>query len=105
MEDVKPNSLPSLFCCRWRHLCHHTTLTAERSSMKHGPGLFRNPWKDIEKSMRSSKPGQYYFEPKKKHLESPLSAWFHWEFFGGRCKFRTCDPCSVKTPTFHHFPI
>ena len=24
---------------------------------------------------------------------------------GERYKFRTCDPCSVKTPTFHHFPI
>ena len=67
--------------------------------------LFWNLWKDSEKSMRSSKPGPYYFEHKKKHLESPLSAWFHYVICGGRYKFRTCDPCSVKTPTSHHFPV
>ena len=24
--------------------------------------------------------------------------------FGGQYKFRTCDPCSVKTPLDHYFP-
>ena len=66
--------------------------------------LFQNLWKDIEKSMTSSKVGLYYKINKKKHLKLPLSAWFYWGIFGGQYKFRTCDPCSVKTPLDHYFP-
>ena len=102
------------WCWAQRQLRHiqsktQTTVQATRASLQTHwnrlVGLIRNLWKDSEKSMRSSKPGPYYFKHKKKHLESPLSAWFYWVICGGRYKFRTCDPCSVKTPEFHHFPI
>ena len=52
----------------------------------------KNLWKDIEKSMTSSKVGLYYFEPEKKHLEFPLSAWFNWIFLVGDASFELATP-------------
>ncbi len=54
--------------------------------------LIRNLWKDTEKSMTSSKLGPYYFEPNKKHLELPLSAWFIWLFLVGDTSFELVTP-------------
>ena len=51
-----------------------------------------NLWKDTEKSMKSSKVGLYYFEPKKKHLEFPLSAWFNLRFLVGDASFELATP-------------
>ena len=51
-----------------------------------------NLWKDTEKSMTSSKVGLYYFEPKKKHLEFPLSAWFTTTFLVGDASFELATP-------------
>ena len=64
--------------------------------------LIRNLWKDIEKSMTSSKPGPYYFEPNKKHLESLLSAWFIWLFLVGDTSFELVTPAVWK---LLHFTI
>ena len=65
--------------------------------------LFRNLWKNTEKSMTSSKPGPYYFEPNKKHLELPLSAWFIWLFLVGDTSFELVTPAVWKLLDFTIF--